>query len=79
MTAGQAVRAAREANGYTQQQLADAAGITRGNLARIECGARPDVGSDILARIAAALGVTLALGGYEITATETTEAHEPRA
>ena len=67
MTAGQAVRAAREANGWTQQQLAEAAGTTRRYITDVEADRKGNVGSDLLARIAAALGVSLTLGGYEIT------------
>ncbi len=55
---GQAIRSFRQQRGMTQQELADAAGVTRPNLVRIEAG-KYSVGFDILSKLAYALGVEI--------------------
>lgn len=56
---GERLRALREERALTQAALARAAGLSQGNLARIENGDRsPTLGS--LAKLARALGLTLA-------------------
>lgn len=57
---GQAIRSFRQQRGMTQQELADAAGVTRPNLVRIEAG-KYSVGFDILSKLAYALGVEIEL------------------
>ena len=47
----------RLAAGLTQQQLADATGISRSFLTRLEVGARGKIGADILFAICEALNV----------------------
>ena len=55
---GAKIKALRRYKGLTQQQLADACGIHRITLARIEHGGySPSV--DVAAKIAVALGVTI--------------------
>lgn len=54
---GARVREAREAVGWTQQDLADAIGVNRVEISMIERGDR-EMGVLRLARIAAALGIT---------------------
>jgi transcriptional regulator with XRE-family HTH domain len=54
-----AIRAARQAAGLTQQALADAAGLTQGHVAKFESGRNcPPLRT--LRRLAEALGVTAA-------------------
>lgn len=55
---GQSIRNLRTQRGLTQVQLAQLAGITQSNLARIETG-RYSVGLDILNKIANAMGVAV--------------------
>lgn len=57
---GQSIRDLRTQRGLTQVQLAQLAGITQSNLARIEAG-RYAVGLDILNKIANAMGVAVEL------------------
>ena len=57
---GQSIRDLRTQRGLTQVQLAQLAGITQSNLARIEAG-RYSVGLDILNKIANAMGVAVKL------------------
>lgn len=57
---GQSIRNLRTQRGLTQVQLAQLAGITQSNLARIEAG-RYSVGLDILNKIANAMGVAVEL------------------
>jgi ribosome-binding protein aMBF1 (putative translation factor) len=57
-TLGERIRAAREARGYTQVNLAAAAGISQGYLSQIERDEREPTLS-IAARLAGALGVSL--------------------
>lgn len=53
---GQQIRAARERNGWRQEDLAQESGIARANIARLEKGGQvPKVGT--LRRVAAALGL----------------------
>lgn len=59
MTLGDRVRAAREAAGLTQVQLADRLGWPRQHLHRIETGAVRDPGVSRVLAIARALGVTV--------------------
>lgn len=55
---GQTIRDIRIQRGMTQQDLADAAGITKANVCNIEAG-KYSVGFDVLNRIANALGVKI--------------------
>jgi transcriptional regulator with XRE-family HTH domain len=55
---GQRIAHLREEKGLTQQQVADATGIIRSNIARVEAGKR-NVSIDLLARIGAALGCSI--------------------
>ncbi len=55
---GESIRAMRTAQGWTQEQLAEIAGITASNLGRIEEG-RYAVSLDILNKIAGALNAEL--------------------
>lgn len=55
---GKSIRNLRTQRGLTQVQLAQLAGITQSNLARIETG-RYSVGLDILNKIANAMGVAV--------------------
>lgn len=50
---GARIRLARKAQGWTQTQLADAAGVSRPSVARIETG--DDVSTATLAKVAGAL------------------------
>ncbi|MCB9762629.1 MAG: helix-turn-helix transcriptional regulator [Alphaproteobacteria bacterium] len=52
------LRLLREARGLTQQELAQASGVPRPTLARLECGS-PNPTLSVMARVAGALGVTL--------------------
>lgn len=55
---GERIRELRTAQGWTQEQLAEIAGITASNLGRIEAG-RYAVSLDILNKIAGALNAEL--------------------
>lgn len=55
---GERIREMRTAQGWTQEQIAEIAGITTSNLARIEAG-RYAVSLDILNKIAVALNAEL--------------------
>jgi len=55
MNIGNAIRDIRKKQGKTQDELADAAGISRTSLSQIENGVRP--GEDTLRRICSALNV----------------------
>lgn len=55
---GERIRELRTAQGWTQEQLAEIAGITASNLGRIEAG-RYAVSLDILNKIAGALRAEL--------------------
>ena len=67
-TLGDRICSAREQLGWTQEKLAEAAGINRVTLAKYEAG-RSEPGAMVLSRIAVALGVTAdyLLGNYEPT------------
>lgn len=60
MTFGAQIRAARLERGWTQQEIADAAGVSRPTVARLEAG--EDVSTATLEKIAGALGMGLRLG-----------------
>lgn len=53
------LRELREAKGWTQQQLADAAGLALAGLANLEQGRRRRPGWDTVVALAEALGVSL--------------------
>lgn len=55
---GERIREMRTAQGWTQEQIAEMAGITTSNLVRIEAG-RYAVSLDILNKIAGALNAEL--------------------
>lgn len=55
---GEEVKRLRAASGLTQKQLAESSGISQGFLAKVETGARPGIGADVLYKLADALGVT---------------------
>ena len=55
---GLRISTAREARGWTQDQLAEAAGVHRVTLAKYESG-KVEPGSKVLSRISSALGVTM--------------------
>lgn len=55
---GQQLTDIRKERGLTQQQVADASGMQRPHIARIEAG-KYNVGIDILAKVAAALGCSI--------------------
>lgn len=57
---GQRLAEFRQANGITQEQLAEKAGLDRANVSKIENG-RYNVSIDILQRICDALSVELTL------------------
>lgn len=57
-TMGECIREMRTAQGWTQEQLAEIAGITTSNLGRIEAG-KYNVSLDILNKIAVALSAEL--------------------
>lgn len=56
---GRSIRAAREERGISQEALADAAGMDRSHMGRIERGER-NVSVLNVARVAEALGVSIA-------------------
>ena len=53
-------KAIREKKGLTQVQVAEEAGITAAYLCELETGVKVNPGYNVLVRIAAALGVTVA-------------------
>jgi transcriptional regulator with XRE-family HTH domain len=55
-TLGERLRTARERQGLSQQEVAKSAHITQQALSRYESGARQHVRSDVLIRLADALG-----------------------
>lgn len=57
-TMGESIRELRIAQGWTQEQLAEIAGITSSNIGRIEAG-RYAVSLDVLNKIAGALSAEL--------------------
>lgn len=59
MPIGEAIRAARRAKGMKQQALAIAAGVTQGQISRLESGETLNPTHDTLARIAEALDMPL--------------------
>lgn len=58
MTLGEKVRAAREANGWKQRDLAQAMNISESYVSAIENGAIANPKADTITRLAAVLGVT---------------------
>lgn len=56
---GAKLRAAREAAGMTQTALAEASGVSRALINRMECDALENVTVKTLTRIASALGKTV--------------------
>lgn len=57
LTFGENLREARQARGWTQQQLADAAGTSKGYISQLESGARPTPPGTKLQDLATALDV----------------------
>jgi transcriptional regulator with XRE-family HTH domain len=57
---GETLRTVRRSRGMTQVQLAEKAEVTVGYLSRLEQGGGGAVGLDLLARLSAALGATVA-------------------
>jgi transcriptional regulator with XRE-family HTH domain len=57
---GQRLREVRRSRGLTQADLAERAEVTVGYVSRLESGAGGAVGLDLLARLAASLGTTVA-------------------
>lgn len=57
---GETLRTLRRSRGMTQVQLAEKAEVTVGYLSRLESAGGGAVGLDLLARLAAALGATVA-------------------
>lgn len=62
---GQAIRENRLAHAMTQQQLADAAGVSRGFISRIEKGASTAVYPEKLLNVLAAVGLIMQIGEGE--------------
>ena len=58
---GTIIRAARIRRGWRQLDLADAAGVSRGSVSRIERGALDDVAMSIIRRVATALEIRVEL------------------
>lgn len=52
------IRETRKAKGMTQEQLAQAAGISQNYLSQLESGTRTSTSLDTLKALAAALGIT---------------------
>lgn len=59
MSLGDEIRAARQERQWSQQQLAEAAGVSRPTVARVEGG--EDVSTATLEKVAAALGLRVTL------------------
>lgn len=59
MTLGERITALRERRGWSQNQLAERAGVERSHLSKIVRGRYENTGHGTLAKIAAALGVDL--------------------
>ncbi len=57
---GETLRTVRRSRGMTQVQLAEKAEVTVGYISRLESAGGGAVGLDLLARLAAALGATVA-------------------
>jgi len=57
---GETLRTVRRSRGMTQAQLAEKAEVTVGYISRLESGGGGAVGLDLLARLASALGATVA-------------------
>ena len=55
---GKQIMSIRQAKGITQLELANATGLDRANISKIECG-RYNVGIDIIHKICDALGTRL--------------------
>jgi HTH-type transcriptional regulator/antitoxin HipB len=60
---GEIVKAQRKTKGWSQQQLADTAGVSRPTVARIEAGSA--VSTATLAKIADALGIEIKVEAEE--------------
>lgn len=58
---GPRIRDARDALGWSQEELADHAGVSRPTIARIERG--DDVSTATLVKVSAALGLTVEITG----------------
>lgn len=58
---GQTLRAQRKSLGFSQQTVADAVGLARPTLSKIETGQVPDIGIRKLMRLAEHLGLRLIL------------------
>jgi transcriptional regulator with XRE-family HTH domain len=65
VTIAKAVRTARQARGWSQLELALAAGTTQGRIWAIEAGVTVP-GASVIARLAAALGLELQFGPYSV-------------
>lgn len=63
LTFGDDIRAARNQRGWTQEELAERAGVSRPTIARVERG--DDVSTANLAKVAAALGLEIRLAGRD--------------
>ncbi len=61
MSLGDEIRKARVEHGWSQSALAQNAGVSRPTVARVELG--EDVSTATLAKVAAALGLTVELRG----------------
>ena len=71
MRLGNEIRNARRARGWSQRQLALAAGVSRPTVARIE--ADQDVSTVTLNKVAHALGGQVQLGANEVQTPEDTD------
>lgn len=63
MSLGDEIRAARQERQWSQQQLAEVAGVSRPTVARVEGG--EDVSTATLEKVAAALGLRVTLDADE--------------
>ncbi|SJN22976.1 hypothetical protein FM104_03820 [Microbacterium esteraromaticum] len=63
LTFGDDIREARNQRGWTQEELAERAGVSRPTIARVERG--DDVSTANLAKVAAALGLEIRLAGRD--------------
>lgn len=63
LTFGDDIRAARNQHGWTQEELAERAGVSRPTIARVERG--DDVSTANLAKVADALGLEIRLTGRD--------------